>query len=138
MEDLKGYEIGFTEGYDYGSEFMTALKKGILSVQTVSSDELNYKKLLAGRIEIFPNDPLVGYAQINSLFSPEKAKLFTHHPKVFEPSTLHLIISKKSDKAEFYLKAFNLGLKKLKDSGRIAEMYKDLNTGKYDKKETYQ
>lgn len=135
IQDLKDYEIGFTEGYDYGSAFMTALKDGIISVQMVSSDELNFKKLLAGRIDIFPNDPLVGYAQINSLFPPEKAKSFTHHPKIFEPSTLHLIISKKSDNADFFLKVFNLGLRKLKESGKIAEMYKHLNSGKYDKQE---
>lgn len=133
LEDLKGLQIGFTRGYDYGKEFMAAVKEKKISVQEVTADEQNYKKLLIGRIDIFPNDPIVGYAQIRNSLSPDEAGLLTHHPKEFEQNTLNLIISKKCVNGRLFLEKFNSGMKKLKESGRIAQMYKDLDAAKYDK-----
>ena len=135
IQDLSPYQIGFTRGYDYGDKFMSAVKEGQLSVQVVQSDEQSFKKLLLGRIDIFPNDPLVGYAQIKHIFTAQEAKLITHNERSFEASTLHLILSKKAKNNKRYLKKFNAGLKKLKKSGRIAQMYKNLDKGKYDKKQ---
>jgi len=97
---------------------------------------LNFKKLLYGRIDIFPNDPVVGYAQLRNNFTPDQVKLFTHHPKRLEKNTLHLIISKKSKHGDYFLKKFNCGLTKLKESGRLKQMYKDLELGVYDKQKT--
>ncbi len=136
VDDLKGLQIGFTRGYDYGKEFMEAMKEKKITVQTANSDELNYKKLLAGRTNIFPNDPVVGGAQIRDTFSPEKVKLFTNHPKEFEVSTLHLLISKNCKNGKLLLEKFNSGLKKLKESGRLDQMCKDLDSGKYDKQKS--
>lgn len=133
MEDLKGIEIGFTRGYDYGEEFMSAMKEKKILVQVVTKDEQNFHKILRGRIDIFPNDPIVGYAQLRNTFSPDKAKLFTHHPKEFEISTLNLIISKNSANGRQFLYKFNSGMKKLKESGGLDRMYEDLRAGEYDK-----
>ncbi len=136
IDDLKGIEIGITLGYDYGKDFMTAIKGKRLLIQSVPTDEMNYRKLLKGRIHVFPNDPFVGYFQIRNSISPDKVKLFTHHPKKFEKSTLHLIISKKCANGMFFLRKFNSGLKRLKESGKYDQMFRDLNTGKYDKQKT--
>lgn len=133
IEDLQGLKIGITLGYDYGKEFMAAMHQGRILVDAHSQDELNYKKLLLGRIDVFPNDPLVGYAQIKNTFSPENAERFTHHPRVFEKSTLSLIISRQSEKGKYFLEKFNSGLAKLKASGRLKQMFKDMESGAYDK-----
>ncbi|MCP4347628.1 MAG: amino acid ABC transporter substrate-binding protein [Desulfobacterales bacterium] len=133
IDDLKGIHIGGTFEYDYGKEFMSAIEEKKISVQYVPHDEMNYKKLLKDRIQIFPNDPIVGYAQIRNSIPPDQVKLFTHHPKQFEISTLHLIISKKCKNGKFFLDKFNSGFKKLKQSGRFDQMLKDLEAGKYDK-----
>ncbi len=133
IDDLKGYRIGGTFGYDYGKEFMTAMKEKKINVEFVTRDELNYKKLLLNRIHIFPNDRLVGYSQIKNSLSFGKAKLLTHHTKEFEISTLHLIISKKAKNSKFFLKKFDSGFEKLKKSGRFAKMFKELDAGKYNK-----
>jgi polar amino acid transport system substrate-binding protein len=133
IDDLKGLKIGITLGYDYGEAFMSAMQRGQIQVDAHSQDELNYKKLLLGRIDVFPNDPLVGYAQIKNNFSPEEAERFTHHPKEFEQSTLSLIISRNTDKGKYFLEKFNAGLAKLKESGRLAQMLSEKETGKYDK-----
>ena len=136
VDDLQGLNIGITLGYDYGKEFMSAMTQGRISVDANAQDELNYRKLLLGRIDVFPNDPMVGYAQIKNTFSPDNAARFTHHPKVFERSTLSLIISKEAEKGQYYLEKFNAGLEKLKQSGRLAQMFQDMHAGKYDKQKT--
>ena len=135
IEDLKGLHIGFTRGYDYGNEFMTAIKEKRIIVDTTGKDELNFTKLLHGRLDIFPNDPNVGYAQIRNTFKPEEIERFTHHPKEIDTNTLNLIISRRCKKGKYFLEKFNSGLNKLKQSGKIDQMLKNINIGKYDKQQ---
>lgn len=136
VEDLKGLAIGVTRGYDYGKPFMEAVKNKQLSVDEASADELNFKKLLKGRFDIFPNDPIVGEAQIRNSLTAAEAQLITHHPTEFSINTLNLIISKKSKNGQMFLEKLNSGLIKLKKSGKLDQMYKDLRAGKYDKQKT--
>ena len=133
MSDLQHLKIGFTRGYDYGRAFMDLMERGVLKPNIVASDEQNFQLLSHGRIDIFPNDPTVGYAQIRNIFPEDHKKLFTHHPKSFEKSTLHLIISRNAKNSEILINKFNSGLKKLKSSGRLKAILKDLESGKYDK-----
>jgi len=114
VDELKNFTIGFTRGYDYGKELMKAMLKGEITVDIVTTDEQNFKKILGGRADIFPNDKIVGYAQLKNTFSPKQVKLFTHHPKEFERTTLHLLISKKSKHSQLFLEKFNSGMNKLK------------------------
>ncbi|MFT5758687.1 MAG: polar amino acid transport system substrate-binding protein [Alteromonadaceae bacterium] len=134
LQDLKGVQIGGTSKYDYGKEFMQAITAKTLDVDFTLKDEFNYKKLLAGQIQIFPNEPSVGNAQIKNTLSPAEADLLTYNPKKFGISTLHLIISKDNQRNKYFMDKFNAGLKKLKTSGRYQQMLNDLAAGKYDKK----
>lgn len=133
FDDLKHLKIGGTLEYDYGQEFTAFLNRYNKNLDWGISDEQGFKKLLRGRFDIFPNDPIVGYHQINNTFSKDDAARFTHHPKEFEQSTLHLIISKKSPHAQFFLERFNSGYNKLKASGKLNQMLSDYKKGKYDK-----
>lgn len=132
LQDLEGIKIGGTTKYHYGKEFMSAIQAETLTVEYTQKDEFNYRKLLAGRIEIFPNDPAVGNAQIRNSLSQEEINLITYSPKKFGESTLHLIVSKNKKRNKYFLDKFNSGLKKLKASGRYQKMLKDLEAGKYD------
>jgi len=134
IQDLEGIKIGATSQYHYGTEFMDAIATKRLDVEFTIKDEFNYKKLLAGRIQIFPNDLSVGNAQIRNYLSADEASLLTHSPKTFGVSTLHLIMSKNNKRNTYFLDKFNSGLKKLKVSGRYQQMLKDMKAGKYDKK----
>jgi polar amino acid transport system substrate-binding protein len=71
VEDLKGLRIGITRGYDYRLESMTALKLKKIETSVVTSDEQNFGMLLLGCIDIFPDNPIVGYSQIKNNFSPD-------------------------------------------------------------------
>ena len=134
MDDLTELKIGGTFEYEYSPDFMTAMTEKKIFVDLVPSDELNYRKLLGGRIDLFPNDPVVGYSQIRNSFSSETVKRFTHHPKELQSTTLNLIISKRCKNGRQLLETFNTGLKKLRTSGQYERMFDGLMIGAYDKK----
>lgn len=136
VDDLKGLKIGGTFEYEYSEEFMRAMNEKRIYVDMVARDELNYRKLMGNRIDIFPNDPVVGYSQIRNNFPPDKAENFTHHPKELQSTTLNLIISKQFENSRWFMDKFNSGLKKLKESGRFTQMLEDVMAGKYDKQKT--
>lgn len=132
--DLSGKTIGLTDEYHYDATFMEMIISEKLTVEVTTKDQFNFKKLLAGQIDIFPNDPNVGKAQIRNSLSAKEADLITHHEKAFGVSSLHLIISLKNKRNQYFLDKFNKGLKKLKVSGRYQQMIDDAKAGIYDKK----
>ncbi len=134
MDDLKGLKVGTTRGYDYGPDFTAALKNEIFKAREVTRDELNLKMIVKGRIDIFPNDPVVGMSQVRNSLSPADAENITFHSKKFGETTLHLLISKQNKNHTMLLETFNSGLKKLKENGQLDKLFAELKSGKYDKK----
>ncbi len=132
IDDLQGTSIGFTRGYHYGDALMEGKTANTFVFETANTDEQNFKKLLFGRIKIFPNDVVVGYTQIDNTFPFHEAIRFTHHPKEFKRNTLHLLISKRAKNAKELLKKFNSGLAKLKASDQYQNMLNGLKQGQYD------
>lgn len=133
MEDLKDKRIGTTLEYSYGPEFDEADKSGIIDPERVATDELNLKKLLKGRIEVFPGEVMVTYTQIRETFSKEDAARFTHHPKSLHRNLQYLLLSKANPDNERFAELFNEGLKQLKESGRYDQIIADGLAGKYAK-----
>jgi len=132
-DKLQGLIIGLSRGYTYGPEIKTFIKEKNLIVDVSTKDEQNFQRLINGRIDIFPNEPIVGYSQLRNIFTPDEVSLFTHYPQEFDKSTSCLIISKKCKHGRMLLEKFNSGLNKLKKSGRYDQMFKDIDSGKYDK-----
>jgi len=62
-------------------------------VDVTTSDEANFRKLLAGRIDLFPMDPLVGMAMIDQWMTPAEAKELTFAPKPFKSSCYHVLFN---------------------------------------------
>jgi len=136
LQDLNGIKIGGTSKYDYGKEFMDAITAKKLNIEFTSKDEFNYKKLLADRIQIFPNDPSVGNAQIKNYLPPDEAERLTFNPKEFGVNTIHLIFNKNTKRNKYFLIKFNKGMKKLKASDQYQQMLNNLEAGKYNNKST--
>lgn len=126
VADLKGKNIGATIGYGYGNDFDSAEKDGSIKVERADSDETNYKKLMAGRIDIFPNDPIVGYIQIAQTLGKDKVALFETHPKSLRTYSFHLVLNTKNPKNKTLMEKFNAGLKKLKASGQYDSILKEI------------
>ncbi len=127
INDLKNLHIGATLGYGYGEAFDTAEQSGLLHVERVPEDDMNYKKLLANRIDIFPNDKVVGYLQIETSLGIEKVQLFTTNNKPLRTYTFHLVMPASKLQSRRLMDKFNLGLKKLKDNGNYYVIIKELN-----------
>lgn len=122
-DDLKGIKIGTTARYSYGEDFAVADKAGKLLIENAPTNEMNLKKLLVGRIEVFPVDRLVGYQLLTDLFEPEEIQQFTHHPKVLFTGKVRLLISKKNPKSQYFIEKFNQGLAILKASGKYEQLF---------------
>ena len=133
VEDLKGLKIGGTLEYYYGKGLDEAEKAGLIHIERVGSDELSLKKLLKGRIDVFPGDLMVTHAQIQDTFSAKEATLFAHHPKTFEYRGVYILFSKQVEGNKQRRDLFNKGLSLLKQSGRYDEIMADALAGKYAK-----
>jgi len=121
FNDLKKYQIGAVIGYAYSERFESAEKRGDFVVYRLNDEKLLIEMLLKGRIQAFPANREVGLNLIRSK-APEFFNSFAIHPKSLTKKPLRLIV-KKNAKGQALLNKFNLGLKKLKASGRFEEIY---------------
>ena len=113
LEDLKKYSVGVTVGNKEEKLFQ---ELGI-KAEAVPTEAMNFKKILAGRIDVYQTSKVVGYATIRSLFTPQEAQLFTNHPKPAKEAEYFLLFSKKTANGKALADRFDAGMKKLKDSG---------------------
>ncbi|MCP3922325.1 MAG: amino acid ABC transporter substrate-binding protein [Desulfobacterales bacterium] len=133
IKDLKGLKVGATLGYTYGAELKKAEKSGLIKVQRVKDEVLNFRKLIKGRINIYGVSKNVGYSTLKKNFKSSEVSLITNHPKPYKSSIYHLILNKKSKKNKNFMLLFDKGYKKLVKSGELKKMEADLIFGKYEK-----
>ena len=128
-DDLKGIRIGATLGYNYGEEFKNAEKSGKINVDWSSGDEINFKKIVGKRIDIFPVELIAGYSFVEKYLKPDDISLITHHPKHLKKDTYHLLFSKEIERNRQMIKLFNRGLNRLRKSGKLQEYLNMLHSG---------
>ncbi len=135
IDDLKGIIIGGDIGFNYGEEFEEAEKSGKIVMKRVPSYGQNLKKLIAGRIQLYPAAPITAYDHMRSLFPSKTIDLVTYHPKQILKKKLHLIISNRMEKKRAFrlLTLFNEGLNELFESGKYDEILEDAENGEYKK-----
>ncbi len=133
IDDLKGLSVGATDKYTYGPDFDEAARTGKISVQIVNRDVQNIRKLMAGRIQIFPMEIEVGYNLIHQELIPEQAALITNHSLPVQKTPVSVAVSRKIElkRAQKLLNALQSGLQILRDSGRYDEMIWDSRKGEY-------
>ncbi len=115
LSDLKPYSIGIVRGYVNTAEFDNAI---FLQKQEARNDETNFKKLLAGRIDLFISDKYVGLNLIKKMFA-EKAGSIEFMEPALEEKNLHICFGKQNPRHKEYLEAFNSGLKEIKQDGTM-------------------
>ncbi|MCX4025889.1 transporter substrate-binding domain-containing protein [Endozoicomonas sp. SM1973] len=130
-DDLKGYKVGVTRGYYYGEGLKKSIEKNIFEVDIGNTDVINLHKLLAKRIQLFVIEPEVGYELLAEHFTDASTELLTNHPRPLRETQWHLLISKKSPKAQYWLEKFNKGLKVLTLNGKLDQIMEDVLLGKY-------
>lgn len=135
VKDLKGIKIGGNTGFHYGDALMKAEKSGFIEIDRARTYDQNIRKLLNGRIQIYPAAVITVYDQLRNKYPKDVIDRFTYHKKPIFTRKLHLIFSKKMEKkrAEKLIQLFNKGLKRLKSTGRYMEIFNDAQMGKYKK-----
>ncbi len=134
LDDLQGLVIGGVKEYSYGADFDEALKSGKISIERVPRKHQNWRKLLLGRILLYPEEINVGYSSLKQRFNTDRASLITHHPKPFLNNLSYLLFPKSSKKSLIYMKKFNSRLKLFRKNGRYDNYFKSFKEGYYDDK----
>ncbi|HYD58843.1 MAG TPA: transporter substrate-binding domain-containing protein [Noviherbaspirillum sp.] len=125
ITDLVEYRIGISNDYFYGKEFECAVKAGLVNVESVPKDELNLRKLLHGRIDLFPMDRVAGNALLQERFTPEESRLLTAHPRPLYHDAMYLLLGRKRPQNRQLTRTFNAGLEGLRASGKLEAYLKE-------------
>lgn len=98
--DLADLTLGAVTGYTYTPDFWEMAESGQLNVQVAQNDEANIRKLLAGRIDVYPMSEAAGRALLQEHFSEaERAQITIEAQPLFVMEGF-LLISRQTDNAE--------------------------------------
>ncbi len=122
VNDLAGKTLGVTAGYVYSDAFKELRAERKATFIESSSDEANFKMLLAGRIDVFPMERRVGRYLLRSLFTPAEQAQLTDSPKSFTQFRPYLLLSRANPQNEERMKLFDLGFKRLQAIGRYVQI----------------
>ncbi|EPJ50437.1 MAG: putative amino acid ABC transporter, periplasmic component [Osedax symbiont Rs2] len=114
FEDLKPYKIGVVRGHVNPTGF----KETNLKTTLAATDSANLRLLTMNRIDLALTDKALGRYIIRTELREQENKLEWIDPPV-EVVNQYLIISKQAKNFQMKLDAFNLGLKKLTESGEL-------------------
>ena len=124
-------------GYNYLADFETYESGQSLKVERVASDLLNFRKLLAGRIDVYPASLESGYAILRAHFSDAEVEQFAYVPQMpdsYAGTSFHLMLGKSYPDAEYLMERFNQGLQELKASGAYDQYFEEARAGLYRQK----
>ena len=130
LNDIKGLRLGGGIKYSYGPEFDAALAAGLFSMDRGPNDRANFKKLLAGRVQLYPQEISVGYFALQDNFTPEEQLQITHHPKEILNNQSFVLFPKSLPGSEALMARFNKRLKEFKDSGKYQTYIDKITAGK--------
>ncbi len=130
LDDLRGFTFGATLGYTYTHAFWEAARSGRIVVHEARADELNFKKLLAGRIDLFPMEEITGWQLIRKRL-PVGEGVLTTHPRPLSSTTGHLVFPRHLAGNAELVKIFNQGLRQLRDSGLYEQYLEEFYAGIY-------
>ena len=131
--DLSRLKVGAIIGFYYGKEFEEAEKKRIIRVGRTYISEFAFAFLVHKKIDVFPQDMLVGYHQLKEYFPRKLQDKITHYraKPVFEQWS-HLVFSKKDSKNQKLMADFNEGFKKLKEQGKVKKYLDQIRNPRLD------
>ncbi|MBU3953398.1 MAG: transporter substrate-binding domain-containing protein [Proteobacteria bacterium] len=130
-KDLEKIVIGGVLANTYGENITKMENANKISIDRVPKEYQNFKKMLLGRIDIFPVGLEFGYSILHKKFNDQQIEKITYHPKPLRISYYRLALSKKNERNKRMLQLFNQGLKKLKTSGKYDQYLNESRRGEY-------
>lgn len=120
LEDLKPYKIGVVRDYVNTGEFDRA---GYLMKEEANNDVINLRKLVGKRVDLVVMDKVVGLYLMHQDM-PDRLQEVEFMEPPLEEKKLYLCISRKTPDAEAKMRAFNNGLKIIKNNGKLTAILK--------------
>ena len=126
IADLSAFSFGATRGYTYTQEFWSAIESGRIKAEVASNDESNLRKLLAGRIDVFPLDEVTAWRMLSDSrkFPAWNKDLLRADPVPLHETTGHLLFPIKGPQSMRLQHLFDAGLAEMKKDGTFNH-YKD-------------
>jgi polar amino acid transport system substrate-binding protein len=125
LADLKGYRIGTTLGNFYSDEFAALQNSPDAEVEEAGSDIANIKKLLAGRIDLFPMDEESGRFLLSRNFSPEEQSKIIAQTQAIAEAPVYVVMRRDLPRAAELLDRFDRGYQHLVESGELAKLVRE-------------
>jgi polar amino acid transport system substrate-binding protein len=126
VSDLSAFRVGGVQDYAYSDELLEAEKSGAIKVIRVVSERQLVLLLMAGRIDAFPAEEMVG-RELFKEYAPGRMNDFSVHQKALQKRALY-VIARKTDPGKALLEHFNQGLNMLKVSGRYQNILNHSST----------
>lgn len=128
LADLDAINMGVIQGYTYGKVVDDYVQKNMenkVKLQVMSGDtalKLNIRKLLAGRIDVLPEEASVirYYFQSNGVDFPLKSAGMVSEKDSIESRALYVAFSPANKNAQKYAAILSDGMKMLRESGKLA------------------
>jgi len=119
LQDLTPYTIGYMRGGSFGAEFdaATYLKK-----EDVTDNEMNIRKLKAGRIDLFISARVIVLHLLRTKYPEWKDEIEFIEPP-FLLINVHHAISRAVPDYEKVVTDFNRGLKEIRDDGTYQKIF---------------
>ncbi len=131
IKDLKGLRVGITNNLNYGDDFNKALKDKVFTGDSSNQNSLNFNKLFAGRIDIFPMTSGIAEYLLATEFPKGTLEKIIYNTKYLKEYDSFIYFPQKLANSLFILERFNQGLKKLKSSGEYQQILSNLSKGNY-------
>jgi len=122
LNDLGGALIGLTIGYAYSDVFVDLQRRRPAQFTEATSDLLNLKKLLAGRIDLLPIERSVGAYLVRTTLTEQQQIEILEDPRPLADFFAYLLLSRASADSQERMARFDRGLQRLKESGRYGEI----------------
>jgi len=124
LDDLKGLRIGDRLGnVNGGKAYLAAEKAGEITVERVTADEQNVKKLLMGRIDVIVGAESMIKGVLRDRFSPQEQAKIAMHPKPLHGVYGYAVF--KRQLAPDLIEAFNDGMRQLRETGRFEQLSRE-------------
>ena len=131
MSDLSGKIVGTRRGYYYGDRFKNAVDSRLISTEEATEHKQNFKKLLAGRIQLVIIEKEVALNLLHEQFTENELNAITFHPIPVQSLDTQLGVSKNIGNSQRLVTSFNRGLSVLRESGKLEQMWNDFERGAY-------
>lgn len=128
----KSINVATVIGYNYGEAFQDAEKRNLIKTERLEKLSQGFSMLLSGRVNaVISKKNVADTVLVEDFTVGQRAKLGSTPVSQTAPSYDYLLISKQIKHGEYYLNAFNNGLKKLHESGEYQLLMDELISGAY-------